>query len=44
MTPDKGRGIFATEDIQKDEILIIEKPIAYIANRYNFDNYTTAEM
>jgi len=30
MTENKGRGIFTTKDFKKDDILIVEKPIAHI--------------
>ena len=29
-TKNKGRGIFATKLIKKDELVIVEKPIEYI--------------
>ena len=34
MSKKKGGGMFATRDINKDELLIIEKPIAYIKLKY----------
>ena len=40
MTKNKGRGVFAIEDIEKDDILIFEKPIVHIDNKYNFRGYT----
>jgi len=30
MTKDKGRGVFATKDFKKGDILIVEKPIACV--------------
>ena len=29
MTKNKGRGVFATRDFKKDELLVVEKPLAY---------------
>ena len=36
MTKDKGRGVFATDDISRNEILIVEKPIVRIFEERNF--------
>ena len=30
MTKSKGRGVFAKRKIKKNELLVVEKPIAYI--------------
>jgi len=30
MTKNKGRGVFATRNLVKDELLIVEKPVASI--------------
>ena len=33
MTKDKGRGIFATQDIKAGECIIVEKPIVYAVQK-----------
>ena len=44
MTPHKGRGVFARDDIKKEEILIIEKPLVKIDHKYNFTNKSADEI
>jgi len=37
MTKDRGRGVFATDNIYEGEYVIIEKPIAHIIRNLSED-------
>ena len=39
MTPDKGRGVFATKDILPGEVIVVEKPIACHERRYKLEKF-----
>jgi len=43
MTKNRGRGLFATKDIKKGEIIIVEKPIAWIIENSNPSNTEDAK-
>ena len=39
ISKNKGRGIFAARDISEGEIIIIDKPLAFVTYKKTFDSF-----